>query len=382
MTRLELKKVKRLVLKIGSSIIASPRHGLNEIRMQEIVRQVATLHDEGMEVLIVSSGAIVCGMERLRLKERPKSIPVKQAAAAVGQSLLMAAYDKVFSPFHIHVAQVLLTQDDLEDRRRFLNSRNTLMTLVEYKTIPIINENDTVAVEEIRFGDNDNLAALVTHLVDAQLLVLLSDVDGLFTEDPRKVSDATFVPEVAEIDAAVEALAGEASSIEGTGGMVSKVQTARKVAAYGVPSLIINGNLPDTLTRALSGEEVGTIFLPRTDRLPARKQWIAHTLKAKGQLTLDRGAVEAVSSKGKSLLPSGIVRVEGQFDAGDAVSCLAPDGVEIAKGLTNYSSKEVNRIAGARSVDLEKRLGYKISDEVIHRDNLVVIRLEADKGLP
>jgi glutamate 5-kinase len=380
MTRLGLKKVRRLVLKIGSSIIASSSRGLNETRMKEIALQVASLRSCGLEVLIVSSGAIICGMEKLGLTERPRSIPLKQAAAAVGQGRLMWAYEKTFSPFDIQVAQILLTQEDLDDRKRFLNSRNTLTTLLERRILPIINENDTVAVEEIRFGDNDSLAALVVHLIDAQLLVIFSDVDGLFTEDPRANPGAALIPEVAEVDERVERLAAGSTTVEGTGGMASKVRTAKKVAAYGVPTLILNGTLPDNLTRALAGEAIGTYFLPRPTRLSSRKHWIAHTLKPKGKLTLDRGAVEAVASKGKSLLPSGIVRVEGRFEAGDAVLCLSPEGTEVARGLCNYSSQETARILGARSAEIEKRLGYKLTDEVIHRDNLVLIGAEAEEG--
>jgi glutamate 5-kinase len=370
--RQELKKIRRIVLKIGSSIIASSRRGLNQERLGEIAGEVSSLRGREVEVLIVSSGAIACGMEKLGLAERPKSIALKQAAAAVGQGRLMWAYEKSFSPFEIQVAQILLTQEDLNDRKRFLNSRNTLITLLEHRILPIINENDTVAVEEIRFGDNDNLAALVTHLIDAQLLVILSDVDGLFTEDPRKNPSAALIHEVSEVDQKTEAFAGESSSLEGTGGMVSKVRTAKSVAAYGVPTLIINGAVPGNLTRSLEGEEIGTLFLPKANRLSARKQWIAHTLKPKGRLLLDPGAVEAVSRKGRSLLPSGILKVEGRFEAGDAVSCLSPGGGEVARGLSNYSSMEIARIAGARSAEIEPRLGYKPADEVIHRDNLVV----------
>ena len=373
MTRQDLKSVKRLVLKIGSSVIASSSQGLNESRMHKIAQEVSALRLRGVEIVIVSSGAIICGMEKLGLKERPRSISIKQAAAAVGQGRLIWAYERTFSPFQIQVAQILLTQEDLNDRRRFLNSRNTLMALLDYRILPVINENDTVAVEEIRFGDNDNLSGSVTHLIDAQLLVMLSDVDGLYTLDPRRSPGAELIPEIAQVDHRVEALAGGSATIEGTGGMLSKVRTARKVTAYGVPTLILNGSDPHNLARALSGEPVGTLFLPRPTRLPDRKHWIAHTLKARGKLVLDRGAVEAVARKGRSLLPSGILRAEGRFKAGDAVACLSTEGEEIARGLSNYSSSEVSRILGARSSEIEARLGYKLSDEVIHRDNLVVL---------
>jgi len=380
MTRQDLKTIKRLVLKIGSSVIASSSQGLNEARMHGIAQEVFALRHRGVEVIIVSSGAVICGMEKMGLKKRPQAISIKQAAAAVGQGELIRAYERVFCPFKIKVAQILLTQEDLNDRKRFLNSRNTLMTLLDHQILPIINENDTVAVEEIRFGDNDHLSGSVSHLIDAHLLAILSDVDGLFTSDPRGMPDARLISEVAEVDDRVEALAGGSRTIEGTGGMLSKVRTARKVTAYGVPVLVLNGSDPRNLARAIEGESVGTLFIPRPTRLPSRKHWIVHTLKAEGRLILDPGAVEAVAGKGRSLLPSGILRVEGRFKAGDSVACLSIEGKEIARGLSNYSSGEVNRIVGARSAEIEIRLGYKIADEVIHRDNLVVFGLQPGEG--
>lgn len=368
-----LKAVKRLVVKIGSSLIASRDHGLDPHRLETLAQEMADLKRQGYEVVIVSSGAILSGLDKLGLTQRPKSLPVKQAAAAVGQSRLIWAYEKAFEARGLKVAQILLTQEDLADRKRFLNSRNTLTTLLEYDVIPVINENDTVAVEEIRFGDNDNLAGLVTHLIDAQLLVILSDVEGLFTDDPRHHPDAQLLQVVHQVNSETVRLAKDTTTREGTGGMRSKVQTARDVAAYGVPTVIASGRRHGVLTEILKGNPVGTLFLPAAGRRTSRKHWIAFTSRTKGRLSLDSGAVEALTAKGKSLLPSGIVRVEGRFEAGDAVSCFDPQGREVAKGLVNYSSDDVDKIKGAKTAEIAKLLGRKDYDEVIHRDNLVIL---------
>jgi glutamate 5-kinase len=361
------------VVKIGSSLITSKGQGLNPERIEAYAEEVADLKKAGYEILLVSSGAIVSGFEKLGFRERPRSLPQKQAAAAVGQSRLMWAYEKCFESKGLKVAQVLLTQDDLTDRKRFLNSRNTLTALLELDVIPVINENDTVAVEEIRFGDNDYLAGLVTHLMDAHLLIILSDVEGLFTEDPRLNPNARLIPVVKAVTAEIESRAGRSSSDEGVGGMSSKIQTAKKVAAYGVATIIASGNEPQVLTRILKGQEIGTIVLPQADRLNSRKHWIAYTLRTKGRLVLDDGAVEALIEKGKSLLPSGVREVEGRFEAGDAVTCLDRKGREVARGLVNYAASEVEKIKGAKTADIVKILGFKDYDEVIHRDNLVIL---------
>ncbi len=368
-----LHKNKRIVIKIGSSIIASHEMGLREERMAEIAAEVAALRTEGHEIFLVSSGAILCGMEKLGLTRRPKTIPLKQAAAAVGQSRLMWAYEKHFERFQINVAQVLLTREDIADRKRFINARNTLMTLLEHSVLPIINENDTVTVDEIKLGDNDNLAAQITHLVDASLLAILSDVDGLFTADPRKNPEATLIPLIEEITPEIEGIAGEPGAISGTGGMATKVQAAKNVAAYGVTTLIVNGTVPGLMRRAFEGESIGTLFLPKPVRLTSKKHWIAHSLKVKGAVVLDAGAVEAILKKGKSLLASGIREITGKFEVGDAIRCLTPEGKEIAKGLTNYSASEMILIKGIHSSQIEKKLGYKSTEEVIHRDNLVIL---------
>lgn len=367
-----LKDIRRIVIKIGSRVLASTGEGINSRRMKRIVREIVGLHQRGHEIVIVSSGAIVAGMKELGLNHRPRAIPLKQAAASIGQSKVIQLYERLFREFHIKVAQVLLTREDIADRRRFLNSRNTLLTLVSYGVVPVINENDTVAVDEIRFGDNDILSGLVTNLVDADLLIILSDIDGLFTADPAMDPKATLIPVVQEIDRGIESMAGDSRTIEGTGGMSSKVETAKKVAEYGIPTIIMNGHVPGLLGKALDGVEIGTIFLPKESRLTSRKQWIAHALPASGRLILDNGARDALVMKGKSLLPSGILDIGGGFEVGDAVTCEDTAGKVFAKGLTNYNSKEVAKIKGKKTGEIAAILGYKDYDEVIHRDNLVV----------
>lgn len=368
-----LTRAKRLVVKIGSSLIASRSTGLRLDQIERLADELAGLRATGREILVVSSGAIVSGIKKLRLNEYPKSLPVKQAAAAVGQSRLMWAYEKAFEHRGLQVAQILLTHQDLADRRRFLNARHTLATLVEFGVVPIINENDTVAVDEIRVGDNDTLASEVVHLADAELLIILSDVDGLFTEDPRKNPSAKLIPVIPEITEEVERLAGASSTFEGTGGMATKVRAAKKVAEYGVPTLVINGEQPGLLPAVLAGRPGGSLFLARERRMKSRKHWIAFTLRPRGHVRLDHGAVEALVKGGKSLLASGIIEVIGTFDAGDPIGCLDPDGKEIAKGLVNFSSDVVDRIKGLRTQDIHERIGPQEYEEVIHRDNLAIL---------
>lgn len=368
-----LTHAKRIVVKIGSSLIASRATGLRMDQIERLADELATLRTSGREILVVSSGAIVSGIKKLALKEYPKTLPVKQAAAAVGQSRLMWAYEKAFERLGMQVAQILLTHQDLADRRRFLNARYTLTALIGFGILPIINENDTVAVEEIRVGDNDTLASEVAHLVDADLLVILSDVDGLYTEDPRKNPSATLIPLVPEITEEVERRAGVSSTFEGTGGMATKVRAAKKVGEYGVPTLIVNGERVGLLPTVLAGGEGGSLFLARERRLTSRKHWIAFTLRPRGQVHLDQGAVEALLKRGKSLLASGITGITGQFEAGDPVSCLDPDGKEFAKGLVNFSSEVLKRVRGLKTQDIQQQLGPQEYEEVIHRDNLVVL---------
>ncbi len=368
-----LTRAKRVVIKIGSSLIASRSTGLRPEQIERLADEIGTLRISRREVLIVSSGAIVSGIQKLGLKEYPKTLPVKQAAAAVGQSRLMWAYEKGFERLGIQVAQVLLTHQDLADRRRFLNARYTLTALIGFGVLPIINENDTVAVDEIRVGDNDTLASEVAHLVDADLLVILSDVDGFFTEDPRKNPSSALIPLVPAITEDVERRAGLSSTFEGTGGMATKVRAAKKVGTYGIPTLIVNGERAGLLPSVLRGGPGGTLFLAPERRLTSRKHWIAFTLRAKGHLRVDQGAVDALATRGKSLLASGIIEVTGQFEAGDPVGCLDPDGKEFAKGLVNVPSDLLSRMKGLKTPEIQQQFGPQEYEEVIHRDNLVLL---------
>ena len=369
-----LKQATRIVVKIGSSLVSSREAGLEPDRIDRLAEDLAALRAAGRDVLVVSSGAIVSGIKKLSLKEYPKSLPVKQAAAAVGQSRLMWAYEKSFERLGIKVAQILLTHHDLADRRRFLNARHTLAALIEFQVIPIINENDTVAVDEIRVGDNDTLAAEVAHLVDADLLVILSDIDGLFTEDPRKNPSAELIPLIAEITDDIEQRAGISTTFGSTGGMATKVRAAKNVGEYGVATLIVNGQTKGLLPHILLGHNPGgSLFLAKARRMNSRKHWIGYTLRARGAISLDQGAVDALTKRGKSLLASGIVTVAGSFEAGDPISCLDPDGKEFAKGLVNCSSDTLMKIKGLKTAEIQARLGPQEYEEVIHRDNLVIL---------
>ncbi len=365
--------MSRIVIKIGSNILTDASGMLNHKRIQAIAKDVSEVCNAGHEAVIVSSGAVAAGMKKLGLKEKPKDIRLKQAAAAVGQSSLMWAYEKCFEDHHKKVAQVLLTRDDFSERVRYLNSRNTLITLLSYGIVPVINENDTVATDEIKFGDNDQLAALVSGAIDAERLVILSDVDGLYSGDPKERPDSRLMPLVEDITPEIEALAGGAGSAVGTGGMYSKVLAAKKTMSYGIKMNIISGRKKGILLSLLSGAHYGTEFRPGMKKISSRKGWIAYAVKPRGSLIVDDGAVSAIMRSGKSLLPSGILRVEGIFDTGDAVYCADAGGSRIAKGIVNYSSHDTERIMGRKTSEIEKILGYKYSDEVIHRDNLVVL---------
>jgi glutamate 5-kinase len=365
--------MKRIVVKIGSNILADAKDGFDTKRIYSIAKDVARLIEHGFEVVLVSSGAIAAGMKKLGLKDRPKDVKLKQASAAIGQSSLMWAYEKSFSDFNKKVAQVLLTRDDFSDRRRYINSKNTLTTLLSYGVIPVVNENDTVATDEIKFGDNDNLAALVANLVEAERLVILSDVDGLYTEDPKTHPGAKIIEYVKEITPELEGRAKGPGSVVGTGGMYSKLLATKRALSHGITVHIINGRKEGLLCSLMEGKRSGTLFIPKEGRLSSRKGWIAYSTRAKGSIVVDDGAVKAIIQGGKSLLPSGIVSAEGNFDIGDAIYCLDSKGNRIAKGMTNYSFSEVERIKGKKTSEIEKILGYKYSDEVIHRDNLVLV---------
>ena len=372
-TRRGLTRARRVVVKVGSGQITSPGEGLDAKRITALAADIASLVAERREVVLVSSGAIVAGTARLGLSSRPRSIPETQAAAAVGQSALMWHYEQSFKRHGIKVGQVLLTAQDISDRGRYLNARNTLLALLDFGVLPVVNENDTVAVEEIKVGDNDNLAALVAHLVDADLLVLLTDVDGLYTGDPRRDPSASRIETVETVTEEIRKLCFDEVGRVSVGGMATKLEAAQKAGASGIPMVIANGREHGTLGRLLKGEPLGTYFLPRDDRLAARKRWIAFAVPPQGRLTVDAGARKALTEKGKSLLPSGLVDVAGEFHAGEVVALAEAEGDEFARGLVNYDAGELRKIRGAKTAEIEKALGYKGLAEVIHRDNLVVL---------
>ena len=368
-----LGKVRRIVVKVGSSILASVEKGLHYEVFSHLTKEISDLKRQGYEIVLVSSGAIAAGMEKLGYKTRPQAITQKQATAAVGQTRLMNIYENYFSHFQQMVAQVLLTHDDLSRRRRFLNARNTLLTLLKLGIIPIINENDTVAVDEIKFGDNDNLSALITNLIGADLLIILTDIEGLCDSDPRVNPNARCIPLVEEIDVDMGGIVGGTKSETSVGGMISKIQAARKASRFGIPTVVARGTKEGVLHQILKGKEIGTLILPKGEALSSRKHWIAFNPKPKGEVMVDDGAKKAIVQKGKSLLPSGVVKIRGSFDRGDLVTCQGPCGKQFARGLVNYSATELEKIKGLRSDQIESTLGYKYSDEVIHRDDLVVL---------
>ena len=368
-----LSGAKRVVVKIGSSLLTNAGTGLDRDAIADWVRQIAQLRARGTEVLVVSSGAIAEGMKRLGWSKRPHAVNELQAAAAVGQMGLVQMWESCFSEVGLRTAQVLLTHEDLGDRRRYLNARTTLKSLVGLGVVPIINENDTVVVDEIRFGDNDTLGALVTNLIEADALVILTDQKGLFSADPRRSPDARLVSRGTAGDAALEAMAGGAGSKLGSGGMLTKVLAAKRAARSGAHTAVAWGREPDVLVRLFSGEPIGTLLVAQTAPVAARKQWLADHLKPSGRITLDAGAVKAVVADGKSLLAIGATAVEGHFERGEVVSVAGPDGREIARGLTNYGAAETARILRKPTSEIETVLGYIAEPELIHRDNLVVL---------
>ena len=360
----------RLVVKVGSALVTNNGAGLDLAAIHEWARQIAELRHNGKQVVLVSSGAIACGMQRLGWQKRPKEVHELQAAAAVGQMGLAQVYESAFSAHGLHTAQILLTHDDLADRKRYLNARATLITLLELGVVPIINENDTVVTDEIKFGDNDTLGALVANLVEADCLIILTDQPGLFTADPRKDPAATLISSARAGDPSLEAMAGGAGTQIGTGGMITKVLAAKRAARSGADTVIASGREKTPLTRLSAGESVGTLLVADTLPMTARKQWLADHLQLAGSLTLDQGAILALR-EGKSLLPVGVREVHGDFERGAAVACLDASGREIARGLCNYGSSEVRLIAKHPSSDIEGILGYMEEPELIHRDNMV-----------
>ncbi|SFM85918.1 glutamate 5-kinase [Thermodesulforhabdus norvegica] len=370
-----LEGCRRVVIKVGSAVLTSQR-GLNRVVIHRLSDQIAELRDQGRDVIIVSSGAIASGIKKLGLSQKPKAIPMKQAAAALGQSFLMQAWEEAFDKFDILVAQILLTAGDLADRKRYVNAKNTIETLLEWRVIPVINENDTVAVDELKFGDNDQLSVLIAGLVNADLIINLTITDGLYTCDPTTSPDARLISTVHCVDRSLLSCASRQTSSVGTGGMVSKLLAARKALSIGIPMIIARGTEKDVLLRLFSGENLGTLFVPHGKIYHGKKIWLAHLPQPRGDLVLDTGAVRALIQAGKSLLPVGIKEVRGTFDEGAPVRCLDENGRVIAVGLTNYRSDEIEKIKGHHTSDIERLLGYCHSEEVIHRDNLAIITEE------
>ncbi len=368
-----LKSVKRVVIKIGSRVLTDADGALDLAVIGRICSDIAALQARRLQVVVVSSGAIAAGRSELGLTEKPRTIPQKQAAAAIGQSLLMRAYEESLKPHGLKAAQVLLTSEDLVNRQRFLNARATLDALLGFGIIPVINENDTVVVDEIKFGDNDNLSALVTNVAEAHLLLILTDIEGFYSADPHRDPDARLIPLVRGITREVERAAGGSGSKVGTGGMATKVAAAKKAGKNGVPTIMVDGKRAGVIAAALEGAEVGTLFLPSDEGVNRRKHWIAYTLKPSGRVVVDEGAREVLLKRGKSLLPSGVLRVEGRFERGGCVRVCGPDGVEFARGLSDYSSVEAAKLAGRKSSEIDDILGFHYGDVIIHRDNLVVL---------
>ena len=362
-----------VVVKVGTNVLTDNTGTLDHARIQSLADQIGRIDKSGRKVVLVSSGAIGAGVGRLGLGKRPSDLPHLQACAAVGQSALMQVYHECLTPHGLHAAQILLTAGDFDNRARYLNVRNTILTLFEYRCLPIINENDTVSVAEIKFGDNDHLAAMVTNLLRAPLLVLLTNVDGLFTGDPRTDSAAQLVPTVAHIDRAVTEMAGVSKSVLGTGGMKSKLRAARLVTTAGESVIMANGSIAGILDRIFAAETTGTLFLPHGDDVPARERWLGYTARPRGKIRVDDGARQAIEKHGKSLLPIGVTIVEGSFGKGDVVAICDIQGVEFARGLTNYSSLDAERLRGLNTEQITRVVGKLPYVELVHRDNLVVV---------
>jgi glutamate 5-kinase len=369
--RHKLRNARRLVVKVGSALVTNSGAGLDKAAMADWARQIAALRETGKELVLVSSGAIAAGVQRLGWKKRPHEVHKLQAAAAVGQMGLVEAYEDAFSRHQLHTAQILLTHDDLADRKRYLNARSTLTTLLELGVVPIINENDTIVTDEIKFGDNDTLGALVANLIEADALIILTDQQGLYTADPRRDPAATLIAEGRAEDMSYEAMAGGAGSGISKGGMITKIRAARRAARSGAHTCIASGHETDVLIRLARAEALGTLLYATSSPLQARKQWLADHLQLAGDVILDEGAVSALRS-GRSLLPVGVVEVRGDFERGAAIACRRVDGEEVGRGLVNYSSTECRRIARKPSSDIEKLLGYIDEPELIHRDNMVL----------
>ena len=373
-SREALKKAKRIVIKVGTSTITYANGKRNFSQIDRLAREISDLQNQGKEMILVTSGAVAVGVDRMGLPGKPKTIPGKQAAAAVGQGVLMHTYEKFFADYGQIVAQVLITKTEAIDRHRYTNTRNTFMELMRQRVIPIVNENDVVALDELKIGDNDNMSALVAGIVDADLVIILSDVDGLYTANPQTHPDAVIVPEVAEITPEIEASAGGVGSARGTGGMATKIQAAKAATSSGIHLLIASGTEKNAITRVLQGEELGTLFVSRENRLQFRKRWLAFGAKIAGSIVVDDGCAKAIRKAGGcSILPAGVFAVQGEFLPGSTVSVIDKDAHELARGLVHYSSAELEQIKGCNSGEIANILGHKNFDEVIHRDDLVIL---------
>ncbi len=369
-----LKKAQRIVIKVGTSTITYANGKRNFAQIDRLAREISDLQNQGKEMILVTSGAVAVGVDRMGLPAKPKTIPGKQAAAAVGQGVLMHTYEKFFADYGQVVAQVLITKTEAIDRHRYTNTRNTFMELLRQRVIPIVNENDVVALDELKIGDNDNMSALVAGIADADLVIILSDVDGLYTANPQTHPEAVIVPKVLEITPAIEASAGGVGSARGTGGMATKIQAAKAATSSGIHLVIASGTEKNAITRILQGEEIGTLFVSRENRLQFRKRWLAFGAQLAGSIVVDDGCVKAIRKAGGcSILPAGIFAVEGSFLPGSTVRVLDRDAHELARGLVHYSSDELAQIKGCRSSDIANILGHKNYDEVIHRDDLVIL---------
>ncbi|WP_418947743.1 glutamate 5-kinase [Phascolarctobacterium succinatutens] len=373
-SREALKKAKRIVIKVGTSTITYANGKRNFSQIDRLAREISDLQNQGKEMILVTSGAVAVGVDRMGLPGKPKTIPGKQAAAAVGQGVLMHTYEKFFADYGQIVAQVLITKTEAIDRHRYTNTRNTFMELMRQRVIPIVNENDVVALDELKIGDNDNMSALVAGIVDADLVIILSDVDGLYTDNPQTHPDAVIVPEVAEITPEIEASAGGVGSARGTGGMATKIQAAKAATSSGIHLVIASGTEKNAITRVLQGEELGTLFVSRENRLQFRKRWLAFGAKIAGSIVVDDGCAKAIRKAGGcSILPAGVFAVQGEFLTGSTVSVIDKDAHELARGLVHYSSAELEQIKGWNSGEIANILGHKNFDEVIHRDDLVIL---------
>ena len=370
-----LKKAKRIVVKVGTSTITYANGKRNFSQIDRLARELSDLQNQGKEMILVSSGAVAVGVDRLGLPAKPSTIPGKQACAAVGQGVLMHTYEKLFADYGQIVAQVLITRTEAIDRHRYTTCRNTFMTLLQQGVIPIVNENDVVALDELKIGDNDNMSALVAGIVDADLVIILSDIDGLYTANPATHPEATLVHTVQEITPEIEASAGGVGSSRGTGGMATKIQAAKAATNSGIQLVIASGTEKNAIPRILQGEEIGTLFVSRENRLQFRKRWLAFGAKIQGSIVVDDGCAKAIRKAGGcSILPAGIYQVVGDFQSGSTISVIDKEGHELARGLVHYTAAELEKIKGCKSSDIEGILGHKNYDEVIHRDDLVILQ--------